>query len=41
MCPYKPEEGVSSPVTGLTDDCEPLGGCWELNPHPPEEHKYS
>lgn len=25
------EEAVGSPGTGVTDSCEPLCGCWELN----------
>lgn len=31
------EEGVGSPETGVTDDCEPLCGCRELNLSPLEE----
>ena len=34
-CP--PEAGVASPVTGLTDGCEPPNGSWTLNLGPPEE----
>lgn len=28
---WKPEEGVRSLVTGVTDGCELPCGCWELN----------
>jgi hypothetical protein len=30
-CPKRPEEGVRSPGTGVTDGCEPPCGCWEFN----------
>ena len=33
----RPEEGVGSPGTGITDGCEPPCGCWESNPGPLEE----
>jgi hypothetical protein len=33
-CPENPEEGIRSPESGVTDSCEPLGGCWESNPVP-------
>lgn len=26
-----PEEGIGLHGTGITDSCEPLCGCWELN----------
>jgi hypothetical protein len=28
------EEGIRSPRTGVTGGCEPMYGCWELNPGP-------
>jgi hypothetical protein len=28
-CLWRPEEGVRSPGTRVTDGCEPLCGCWE------------
>lgn len=28
-CPWKPEEGVRTLGTGITDGCEPLCGCRE------------
>lgn len=31
---WKPEEGVGCSGTRVTDDCESLYGCWELNPIP-------
>jgi hypothetical protein len=37
-CPWRPEEGIRSPGTGVADDCEPLCGYWELNPGPFEEY---
>lgn len=33
----RPEEGVGSSATGVTDDCEPLCGCLELNLGPSKE----
>jgi hypothetical protein len=30
----RPEEGDRSPEAGVTDACELLCGCWELNPGP-------
>lgn len=35
-CPWRPEKGVGSLGTRVSDDCVP-GECWELNPAPPEE----
>ena len=32
--PYRAEEGIRSPATGVRDSCEPPCGCWELNPNP-------
>lgn len=29
--PWRSEEGVGFPGTGLTDSCTEPGGCWELN----------
>lgn len=29
LCPRRPEDSVRSPVTGVTDSCEPPCGCWE------------
>lgn len=28
---------IGSPKIGVTDSCEPLCGCWELNPNPLQE----
>ena len=36
--PWRPEEGIRSPATGVTDDCEPPYGFWELNAGPLKEH---
>lgn len=36
-CPQMPESVIRSPRTGVTDSCELLCGCWELNPGPLEE----
>lgn len=38
-CPWRPE-GITFSETGITDGCKlPLPcECWELNPHPLEEH---
>lgn len=36
-CPQRPEEGVVSPETSVTDDCESPGGCWELKWDPLQE----
>lgn len=30
-CPLRKEEVVGSPRTAVTDGCEALCGCWELN----------
>ena len=38
-CSWRPEEGVGSPETGVTGGCEPLCGCWELNPGPLQEQQ--
>lgn len=35
--PKKSGEGVRFPGTGVTDDCEPLGGFWDLNLGPLQE----
>ena len=37
-CSQRPEEGVRSPTTAVTDGCEPPCGYWELNLGPPEKH---
>ena len=34
-CPWRPEEGIRSPETGVTDHCELR--CWGLNLSPLEE----
>jgi hypothetical protein len=34
---HRPEEGIRSSGTGVTDSCELLSGCWELNHGPLEE----
>ena len=31
VCPRRPEEGIRSPWTGVTDGCQLPRGCWELN----------
>lgn len=31
-CLWKPEEDITFPETEITDACEPLCGCQELNP---------
>ena len=36
-CPQRPEEGVRSPGTGITEGCELPRGYWELNLGPLEE----
>ena len=35
--PVEARRGPTSPWTGVTGGCEPLCGCWELNPGPLEE----
>lgn len=32
QCPWKPEEGIGTPVTRVGGGCEPLHGCWLSNP---------
>ena len=34
------KEGIGSPGTGVTDKCEHLCGCWELNPDPLQEQVF-
>ncbi|KAL6040702.1 hypothetical protein STEG23_006982, partial [Scotinomys teguina] len=42
VCLQKSEEAVGgSPGTGVTDSCELLYGCWELNPGPLQEQDIS
>lgn len=36
LCLLKPEDGIRSPVTGVTASCELAGGCWGLNLGPLE-----
>ena len=36
-CLQSPEEGIGSPGAGVTDGCEPLCECWELNLGPLEQ----
>jgi hypothetical protein len=36
-CLKRLEEGIKSPGTGVTDDCEPSCGYWESNLGPLEE----
>ena len=36
-CPWKSEEGVRSPETGVMDSWEPPCQSWELNPVPLQE----
>ena len=31
QCPLRPDEGVGSPETRVTDGCRPPWVCWELN----------
>lgn len=40
-CQRKPEEGARSPEARVTDYCELLCGCWELNWGPLEEQPVS
>ena len=35
--PQRPKEGIRFSGTGITDRCEPAGGCWELNLGPLEK----
>lgn len=35
--PQRPEEGVGSPGTGVTDGCQLPCGFWESNPDPQKE----
>ena len=37
---YRVQKGkdTESPGTQVKDSCEPLCGCWEVNPGPLEEH---
>lgn len=38
LCPQRPEEGVGSSGTGVTDGCvEPKCVCWNSNANPLEE----
>ena len=37
QCPQRPEKGIESLETGVTEDCEPSCGCQDLNPGHPEE----
>lgn len=34
-CPWRPEEGVRCPWTGVTNGCNPLCGLWDWNWDPP------
>lgn len=36
--PKKARRGHQISGTALSDGCEPLCGCWEVNPHPLAEH---
>lgn len=36
-CPMGPEEGIISPRTGVTANCQLPRGCWELHPRPLED----
>lgn len=36
-CPRRPEEGIMSSRTGVTDSCKPQYGCWESKSSPLEE----
>ena len=33
QCPWRPEQGVGSPGTEVTNGCEPPCGCWALSWH--------
>lgn len=35
--PWRLEEDIRSPATGLKGGCEPQCQCWELNPAPLQE----
>jgi hypothetical protein len=37
--PWRLEEGVRSPGTGVKDACETPHGCWESNPDPLQEQQ--
>ena len=39
FAPQKAENGVRSPGTGVTDDCEPPCGCWESKPEALQEQQ--
>lgn len=36
-CPQRREEGIESPIAGVTDGYELQSGCWELKLGPPQE----
>lgn len=36
-CTRRPEEGIKSLETGVTNGCQPPEGCWEPNPGPLQE----
>ncbi|CAO2630728.1 hypothetical protein LEMLEM_LOCUS20997, partial [Lemmus lemmus] len=37
QCPRRPEEGIRSPGTGVTDGCDPPCWRWDSNLDPMEE----
>ena len=37
--PRRPEKDIKYPGTGVTDNCEPPCGCWELNLGPLQEQQ--
>ena len=39
VCMQRPEEGIRSLGTGVTDGCELPCGCWEWNPGPLQEQQ--
>lgn len=39
QCRQKPEKGVESPGTGVTDDYEAPLGCWGLKPGPLQDQQ--
>lgn len=41
LVPKEARRGCLIPKTGVTDGCEPLFGCWELNVGPLEEQPLS
>ena len=38
-CPWRSEQDIELPGTGVTDGYEPPCGCWESNLHPLKEQR--